>query len=75
MRKWVVFFKEGTTNVHDEERSGNLRVITDKVSNIIRRHRPIDNMKLLLIYILLLSHSFILFRCYFLSMYIYIFPV
>jgi len=33
------------------------------VSNIIRRH--IDNMKLLLICILLLSHSFIFFRFYF----------
>jgi len=34
-----------------------------KVSNIIRRH--IDNMKLLLICILLLSHSFLFFRFYF----------
>jgi len=33
--------------------------LSNKVSNIIRRH--IDNMKLLLICILLLSHSFIFF--------------
>ena len=43
-------------------------VLSNKVSNIIRRHT--DNMKLLLICILLLSHSFIFFRFYFLSMYI-----
>jgi len=42
------------------QRSVGLR---NKVSNIIIRH--IDNMKLLLICILLLSHSFILFRFYF----------
>jgi hypothetical protein len=42
--------------------------LSNKVSNIIRRH--IDNMKLLLIRILLLSHSFIFFMFYFLSMYI-----
>jgi len=34
--------------------------LSSKVSNIIRKH--IDNMKLLLIYILLLSHSFVFFR-------------
>ena len=38
-----------------------------KVSNIIRRHT--DNRKLLLICILLLSHSFMSFRFYFLSIY------
>jgi len=43
--------------------------LSNKVSNIIRR--LMDNMKLLLICILLLSHSFILFRLYFLSMYIW----
>ena len=37
--------------------------LSNKVSNIIRR--LMDNMKLLLICILLLSHSFILFRFYF----------
>jgi len=37
--------------------------LSNKVSNIIGRH--IDNMKLLLICILLLSHSFIFFRFYF----------
>jgi hypothetical protein len=42
--------------------------LSNEMSNIIRRH--IDNMKLLLICILLLSHSFIFFRFYFLSMYI-----
>jgi hypothetical protein len=36
---------------------------SNKVSNIIRRH--IDNRKLLLVRILLLSHSFMLFRFYF----------
>ena len=44
--------------------------LSTKVSNIIRRLT--DNMKLLLICILLL-HSFIFFRFYFLSMYIYIY--
>jgi len=34
--------------------------LSNKVSNIIRRH--IDDKKLLVICILLLSHSFILFR-------------
>jgi len=45
--------------------------LSNKVSNIIRR--LMDNMKLLLICILrvLLSHSFIFFRFYFLSMYIW----
>jgi len=37
--------------------------VSNKLSNIIRRH--IDNMKLLFICILLLSHSFIFFRLYF----------
>jgi len=37
--------------------------LSNKVSNIIRRLT--DNMKLLLICILLLSHSFIFFRFYF----------
>ena len=37
--------------------------LSNAVSNIIRRH--IDNMKLLLICISLLSHSFILFSFYF----------
>ena len=45
---------------------------SNKVSNIIRR--PIDNRKLLLICILLLSHSFIFFRFYFLSIYISLLP-
>jgi len=40
---------------------------SNKVTNIIRRH--IDIRKLLLICILLLSHSFIFFRFYFLSIY------
>jgi len=40
---------------------------SNKVSYIIRRH--IDNRKLLLICILLLSHSLIFFRFYFLSIY------
>ena len=40
-----------------------------KVSNIIRR--LMDNVKLLFICILLLSHSFIFFSFYFLSMYIW----
>ena len=39
----------------------------NKVSNNIRRHT--DNRKLLLICILLLSHSFIFFRFYFLSIF------
>jgi hypothetical protein len=45
--------------------------LSNKVSNIIRR--LMDNIKLLLICILrvLLSHSFIFFRFYFLSMYIW----
>jgi len=44
--------------------------LSNRVSNIIRR--LVDNMKLLLICILrvLLSHSFIFLRFYFLSMYI-----
>jgi hypothetical protein len=40
---------------------------SNKVSNIIRRY--IDNRKLLLICILLLSHPLIFFRFYFLSIY------
>jgi hypothetical protein len=43
--------------------------VKNKLSNFIRRY--IDNMKLLFICILLLSHSLIFFRFYFLSMYIY----
>jgi hypothetical protein len=45
--------------------------LSNKVSNIIRRH--IDNMKLLVLCILLLSHSFIFLRFYFLSMYIWLY--
>ena len=41
--------------------------LSNKVSKIIRRY--IDNRKLLLMCILLLSHSFIFFKLYFLSMY------
>ena len=44
---------------------------SNEVSNIIRRH--IDNRKLLLICILLLSHSFIFFRLYFLSVCIWLY--
>jgi len=44
---------------------------SNKVSNIIRRH--IDNMKLLLLCILLLSHSFIFFSFNLLSMYIWLY--
>jgi hypothetical protein len=40
---------------------------SNKVPNIIRRHT--DSRKLLLMRILLLSHSFIFFRFYFLSIY------
>jgi hypothetical protein len=47
--------------------------LSNKVSNIIRS--LIDNKKLLLICILLLSHSFIFFRFYFLSTYIWFIPV
>jgi hypothetical protein len=43
---------------------------SNKVSNIIRIH--MDNMKLLLIFILLLSQSLILFRFYFLSLHIWL---
>jgi hypothetical protein len=42
-------------------------VLSNKVSNIIRGH--IDNIKLLLICNLLLSHSFIFFRLFFISVY------
>ena len=42
---------------------------SNKVSNVIRSR--IDNRELLLICILLLSHSLIFFRFYFLSLYIY----
>ena len=42
--------------------------LSNKVSNVIRRHT--DNMKLPLMCILLLSHSFIFFRFYFLSTHI-----
>jgi len=45
--------------------------LSNKVSNIIRRHR--ENTKLLLICILLLSHSFIFFSFYFLSMRIWLY--
>jgi len=45
--------------------------LSNKVSNIIRRH--IDNMKLLLICILPLSHSLIFFSFYFLSMHIWLY--
>ena len=43
--------------------------LSNKVSNIIRRHT--DNIKLLFVCILILSHSFIFYRFYFLTMYIY----
>jgi hypothetical protein len=43
--------------------------LSNKASNIIRR--LMDNMKLLFVYSLLLSHSFMFFRFYFLSMYIW----
>jgi hypothetical protein len=42
--------------------------LSNKVSNFIRRHT--DNMKLLVMCILLLSHFFMFIRFYFLSMYI-----
>jgi len=45
--------------------------LRNKVSNLIRRH--IDNMNFLLICVLLLSHSFIFFRFYLLSMYIWLY--
>jgi hypothetical protein len=43
--------------------------LSNKVSNIIRR--LMDNIKLLLICILLLSHSFIFLRFNFLSLYLW----
>ena len=45
--------------------------LRSKVSNIIRRH--LENMKLLLIGILLLSYSSIFFMFYFLSMHIWLY--
>jgi hypothetical protein len=45
--------------------------LNDKVFNIVRGH--LDNMKLLRICVLLLLHSFIFFRFYFLSMYIWLY--
>ena len=46
--------------------------LSNKVANIIRRH--LDNTKFLLICILLLlSHSFMFFRFYFLSMHIWLY--
>ena len=45
--------------------------LSNKVSNIVRRHT--DNMKLLLICILLLSHSIIFYKFCFLSMYIWLY--
>jgi len=45
--------------------------LSNKVSNIIRRH--IENMKLPLMCILLLSYCFIFFRFYFLSMHIWLY--
>ena len=48
--------------------------LSNKVYNIIKRH--IDNMKLLLICILLLSHSFIFFLQvpFFINVYMVVFP-
>ena len=46
---------------------------SNKVSNIIIRH--IDNRKLLLICILLLSHSLIFFRFFFINIFVYCIPV
>ncbi|GFT18054.1 HTH_48 domain-containing protein [Trichonephila clavipes] len=31
VRKWVRVFKDGRTNIHDEERSGRPSVITDEL--------------------------------------------
>ena len=45
--------------------------LSNKVSNIIRRHT--DNMKLLPVCVLLLSHSVIFFRFYFLSLYMWLY--
>ena len=45
--------------------------LSNKVSNIIRR--LVDNMKLLLICVLLLPYSFIFFTFYFLSMHIWLY--
>jgi hypothetical protein len=45
--------------------------LRNKVSNIIRRHT--DNMKLLLVCIVLLSHSLMFIRLYFFSMYVCIY--
>ena len=45
--------------------------LRNTVSNIIRRHT--DNMKLLLICILLLSHYFVFFRFYLFSMHIWLY--
>jgi hypothetical protein len=47
--------------------------LSNKVSNIIRR--PVDNMKLLFICILLLSHSFIFFRfCFVIDVHMVLLP-
>jgi len=39
LRKWGSFFKEGRTNVHDEERSGNLPVFTDNLKGNVEFKR------------------------------------
>ena len=45
VRQWCYFFKEGRTNVHDEECSGRPSVITDdlaeKVNTTIRGNRRV----------------------------------
>jgi hypothetical protein len=62
----VLLAASGPDKWHIQQESEVLQCrdgLSNKVSNIIRRH--IDNTKLLLICILLLSHSFIFFRIYF----------
>ena len=50
MRKWFWLFKEGRTNVHDEERSGCPSLVTDdlkgNVNEKIREHMRFTISKL-----------------------------
>jgi hypothetical protein len=38
VRKWCRMFNEGSTNVHDEERSGRLFLIIEDLKNRIDQH-------------------------------------
>ncbi|GBM37810.1 hypothetical protein AVEN_84519-1 [Araneus ventricosus] len=62
VRKWVRAFKDGLTNVHDEERSGRPSVITeDLVQKVVENFERTDALRFHLFLMTFFNHQEVFF--------------